>query len=200
MTELRDLKIGKIPLRDEDMTFLRRLTKLERLMLPSRTELTDAWLPHLEGMVNLDSLYLYNVAITTEGLHRLGHLSKLRSLSLHGSRVNHLAPLRPLTAIVWLCLAYTPVDDSALTELQGWPRLRNLDLRKTNITDAGMVTLSGIPALLELDVSRTKVTDAGLRHVARSKSLRSVVVREAGVTDAGIAEISKVNPRITVSR
>jgi hypothetical protein len=41
MTELRDLKLGKPPLRDEDMTFLRRLTKLERLMLPSRTELTD---------------------------------------------------------------------------------------------------------------------------------------------------------------
>jgi hypothetical protein len=200
MTDLRDLKIGKIPLRDEHMTFLRRLTKLERLMLPSRNELTEAWLPNLAGMANLDSLYLFDQVITTEGLRHLGYLSKLRVLSLHGTRVTRLEPLRPLTAIGYLCLAYTPVDDSALPVLKDLPRLYDLDLRKTNVTDAGLVTLSGLSALRDLDVSLTKVTDAGLRHLAESKSLRSVTVRSTGVTDAGIAELSKLNPLITVNR
>ena len=200
MIELRDLKLGKIPLRDEDMKFLRRLTKLERLMLPSRTELTDNWLPNLEGKVNLSSLMLYNVAITTDGLRHLGSLSNLRSLSLHGSRVTSLVPIRPLTKIRWLCLAYTPIDDSALAVLQNWPQLYDLDLRKTNITDAGMVTLSGLSSLRELNLSQTRVTDAGLRHLARSNSLRSVVVRETEVTDAGIAGFSRVNALIAVKR
>jgi hypothetical protein len=186
MTELRDLKLGKIPLRDEDMTFLRRLTKLERLMLPSRTELTDNWLPNLEGKVNLSSLMLYNVATTTDGLRQLSSLSNLTALSLHGSRVTGLEPLRPLTKIMGLSLAYTPIDESALTVLQDRPQLYYLDLHKTNITDAGMVTLSGLSSLRERYLSQTRVTDAGLRHLARSNSLRSVVVRETEVTDAGI--------------
>ena len=200
MAELRDLKLGKIPLRDEDMKFLRRLTKLERLMLPSRTELTDNWLPNLEGKANLSSLMLYNVAITTDGLRQLSSLSNLTALSLHGSRVTGLEPLRPLTKIRRLCLAYTPIDESALTVLQDWPQLYDLDLRKTNITDAGMVTLSGLSSLRERYLSQTRVTDAGLRHLARSNSLRSVVVRETEVTDAGIAGFSKLNAMIAVKR
>jgi internalin A len=201
MTELRDLMLGKIPLSDEDMTFLKRLTKLERLMIASRTELTDNWLPNLEGMVNLSSLMLRNMAITTEGLHHLGSLSNLRSLSLEGSRrVTGLEALRPLTKITYLCLANTPIDESALTVLQSWPQLDNLDLRKTNVTDAGVVALSGLSSLRELDLSQTKITDAGLRHLARSNSLRSVFVRQTEVTDAGIAEISKANALITVRR
>jgi prepilin-type processing-associated H-X9-DG protein len=114
MTELRELKLGKIPLRDADMTFISRLTKLEWLMLPSRGSLTDDWLVNLEGLMNLNSLYLFNEAITNEGLHRLRRLANLTVLSLHGTRVTSLEPLRPLRKIGYLCLAYTPVGDTAL--------------------------------------------------------------------------------------
>jgi internalin A len=155
-------------------------------MLPCRTELTDNWLPNLEGKANLSSLMLYNVAITTDGLRHLRSLSNLTARSLHGSRVTGSEPLRPLTKIMGLSLAYTPIDESALTVLQDRPQLYYLDLHKTNITDAGMVTLSGLSSLRERYLSQTRVTDAGLRHLARSNSLRSVVVRETEVTDAGI--------------
>jgi hypothetical protein len=141
MSELRELKLAMrlspVPLRDEDMAFLKRLTKLGSLMLPS-AELTDGWLVYIEGLKNLKSLQLYDMAITTDGLHRFKALSNLTTLSLHGTRLTSVEPLRPLTKITYLCLAYTPVDDSVLAALRTWPKLRDLDMRKTNITNAGV--------------------------------------------------------------
>ena len=203
MSELRELKLAMklspVPLRDADMAFLERLTKLESLLLPS-ADLTDAWLPYIKGLTNLSRLQLYNMAITTEGLDHLKGLSNLKVLTLHGTRITSLEPLRPLTKVSSLCIAYTPVDDSALAFLRNWPQLYRLDLRRTNVTDAGLIALSGLPTLRELDLSQTKVTDAGLRHLAGSKSLRSVRVQGTEITDAGIAEFSKLNALVTVIR
>jgi hypothetical protein len=94
MGELRELKLAMrlspVPLRDEDMAFLRRLTKLESLMLPS-ADLTDAWLVYIEDLKNLKSLQLYDMAMTAEGLDRLKGLSYLTAhLTLHGTQI----PLR----------------------------------------------------------------------------------------------------------
>jgi hypothetical protein len=94
MSELRELKLAMrlspVPLRDEDMAFLRRLTKLERLMLPSR-DLTGAWLVYLEGLTRLRLLEVYDMAITPEGLDHLKGLSNLQAvLTLQGTQI----PLR----------------------------------------------------------------------------------------------------------
>jgi len=155
MTELRELKLAMrlspVPLRDEDMAFLRGLTKLESLMLPS-ADLTDGWLVYIEDLKSLKALQLYDMAITTDGLHHLRDLSNLTLLSLHGTRLTSLEPLRPLTRIKYLCLAYTPVDDSALAVLQSWPRLGELDLRSTKITDAGVAGL--MRANIQVNVRR----------------------------------------------
>ena len=42
---------------------------------------------------------LYDMAITTDGLHRFKALSNLTRLSLHGTRLTSVEPLRPLTKI-----------------------------------------------------------------------------------------------------
>jgi hypothetical protein len=141
MTGLRELKLAMrrspVPLRDEDMAFLKRLNELESLMLPS-ADLTDAWLVYIEDLKKLKSLQLYDMAITTDGFHRLKALSNLSTLSLHGTRLTSVEPLRPLNKITYLCLAYTPVDDSVLAALGDWSQLRDLDIRVTRITDAGL--------------------------------------------------------------
>jgi internalin A len=144
MRELRELKLAMklspIPLRDEDMAFLQRLTKLQNLMLPS-TSLTDAWLVYIEDLKDLKILQLYDMAITNDGLRHLGGLSNLTILSLHGTRVTSLDPLGPLTKLSYLCVAYTPVNDSALAALTNRPALGKLDLRNTKVTDAGVAEL-----------------------------------------------------------
>jgi hypothetical protein len=92
MSELRELtlamKLSPVPLRDEDMVFLKRLTKLKSLMLPS-ADLTDHWLAYIEGLTNLTSLQLYDMAITAEGLDHLKGLPKLKALlTLQGTRIS----------------------------------------------------------------------------------------------------------------
>jgi hypothetical protein len=203
MNELRELRLAMrlspVPLRDEDMAFLKRLTKLERLQLPS-DELTDAWLVYIEDLKGLTSLELYRMVVTSDGLRHLSGLTNLTVLNLHGTRVTDLSALWPLSKLGVLGLAYTPAGDAALASLRGWPALYDLDLRRTSITDAGLVALSELPALRELDLSGTKVTDMGLSHLAGLKGLRSVRVKETGVTDTGVAEFSKANPPVTVIR
>jgi Leucine-rich repeat (LRR) protein len=153
MTELRKLqlamKLSPVPLRDEDMAFIKRLTKLESLMLPS-DDLSDAWLVYVEDLKNLTSVLLYRMAITSNGLEHLKALPNLTSLGLHGTRVTSIEPLRPHTKIRYLCLAYTSVDDSVLPFLQTWPQLRDLDIRSTSITDAGVEDLKKANSLVKV--------------------------------------------------
>ena len=94
MTGLRELKLAMkrspVRLRDEDMAFLKRLTDLETLILPS-ADLTDAWLVYIEDLKKLKSLQLYDMALTAEGLEHLKGLSNLTAdLTLHGTTI----PLR----------------------------------------------------------------------------------------------------------
>jgi hypothetical protein len=96
MTELRMLTLSMkrfpVPVRDEEMVFLKRLTKLERLNLWS-ANLNDAWLVYLKGLANLTSLELSDTAMTADGLNHLKGLSNLRAvLSLHGTRFTLITP------------------------------------------------------------------------------------------------------------
>jgi hypothetical protein len=97
MSELRELKLAMrlspVPLRDKDMAFLKPLTKLEILMLPS-ADLTDAWLVYIEDLKNLRSLELYDMALTADGLYHLKGLSTnlTANLMLHGTTIQLRRP------------------------------------------------------------------------------------------------------------
>jgi internalin A len=96
MSELRELtlsmKLFPIPARDEDMAFLKRLTKLESLKLYS-ANLNDAWLVYLEELANLTFLHLTDTAMTAEGLDHLKGLSNLTAvLNVHGTQFTLTKP------------------------------------------------------------------------------------------------------------
>jgi internalin A len=89
LRELRALtlsfKLFPVPARDEDMAFLRRLTRLERLNLWT-ANLDDAWLVYLEGLAGLKDLDLSETSMTARGLDHLKGLPKLTArLQLHGT-------------------------------------------------------------------------------------------------------------------
>jgi hypothetical protein len=89
MSELRELTLSlkgfPIPAGDEDLAFLKRLTKLESLKLYS-ANLSDAWLAYLEKLANLRLLDLTDTAMTAKGLDHLKGLSNLTArLSLRGT-------------------------------------------------------------------------------------------------------------------
>jgi hypothetical protein len=95
MSKLRKLwlamRLSPVPLRDEDMAFLARLTKLEDLMLPGAC-LTDDWLVYITNLKNLRSVQLYDMALTANGVNHLKGLpaNLTANLTLHGTTI----PLR----------------------------------------------------------------------------------------------------------
>ena len=96
MTELRTLTLSmkRFPIvpRDEDMAFLNRLTKLERLNLYI-ANLNDTWLVYLEGLTHLKFLHLTNTSMTAEGLDHLKGLPNLTAvLSLNGGEFTLTRP------------------------------------------------------------------------------------------------------------
>jgi len=89
LRELRTLTLSfkrfPVPARDEDMAFLQRLTRLERLHLFT-ADLDDAWLVYLERLADLKDLNLTETSMTSLGLDHLKGLPNLTArLQLHGT-------------------------------------------------------------------------------------------------------------------
>ena len=76
--------------------------------MPERSSLTDAWLVYVEDLKNLKTLLLYNMAITTNGLHHLRALSNLTTLSLHGTRLTSILPSGPAYQNHLTCVSHIP--------------------------------------------------------------------------------------------
>jgi hypothetical protein len=84
--------------------------------------LTDAGLRHLQGLDQLETLYLDGRKITDAGLVYLKPLRQLRELSLEG----------------------TGVTDDGLVNLEGLSRLRTLRVARTRVTVGGLSRLSNV--------------------------------------------------------
>lgn len=118
-TEIRWLNIAHVPLRDGDLTFLRRLTNLKRLRLCG-TQATGAGLIHANSLTELEVAELSESPINDAGLTHLTRLFKLRRIELR----------------------HTKVTDAGLRHLAKIESLRAIDLRFTAVTDQGVDELS----------------------------------------------------------
>ncbi|MCA9152285.1 MAG: hypothetical protein KDA92_23445, partial [Planctomycetales bacterium] len=88
------------------MAMIGQLSKLEQLMITSKTEID---LKPLANLTSLESLYLKDVLVTN--LRPLATLTNLKRLSIVGSPVVDLTPLARLTNLEQLALISTPISD-----------------------------------------------------------------------------------------
>jgi hypothetical protein len=159
----RDSKRAGMPvilihLRDIDLTDA-QLSRLRLEMLPdlqnldlTGTEVTDAGMVSLAGLVHLRGLNLVGTLVTDAGLVHLRRLTNLGSLGLPEG-----------------------VTDAGLRHFEDMTDLRDLDLTRTQVTDAGLVHLNGLKKLRTLLLS-TQITDAGIERLRRT--LPGVKVRQ----------------------
>lgn len=101
---------------------------------------TDAVLTHLQGLSQLQGLFLLDSKVTDAGLVHLEGLSRLQGLLLCGANFTDagLVHLRGLGQLKLLALGYTRVTDTGLVHLRGLGQLRTLDLQHTKVTDKGV--------------------------------------------------------------
>ncbi len=86
VTTLRELNLGGVRLKDEDLAAIAALKNLTVLHLDS-TPITDAGLAHLGALENLTALNLFGTALTDTGLPHLAGLKNLKSLFLAETKV-----------------------------------------------------------------------------------------------------------------
>lgn len=130
-----------------------------------------------------------------------GQMPKLRSLLLNeaaltASDVQHIAAI---SSLEHLDLRGCPIDDAALEQLTGLPRLKAVRLSgqdgDTKVTDAGLQSLSGLPALAVLAIDFLPITDRGLESLAGRKQLRELYAAGTKLTDSA-AETLKQLPQL----
>jgi Leucine-rich repeat (LRR) protein len=163
-------------------------------------EITDDWLPHLEGLSSLEELELSRTPISDAGLVHLKGFKNLQVLKLDHTLVTDagMAHLSGVTNLESLSLAGTQVGDAGLGYLSRLHNLRRLELDFTRVTDAGLMHLSGLHNLRELDIQSTEVTDAGLTHLNGLTNLRSLKLSGWPVTDGGKADLQRALPELTI--
>lgn|GEM_PF-2179862 len=142
------------------------------LDLSGHAELTDAQLPALQLLDQLQMLDLSQTSISDQGIASLQAFKKLAVL-----------------------IAPETLSDQGLNAVAALPHLTELTLDRTHVTNRGLPVLSQLPALERLDISATPITDKGMDALLQIPSLHRLILNSL-ITDAG-AGILKTLPSLT---
>lgn len=191
MRRIVHLDASGVPLIDSDLALLSR-GSVRGVLILNDTAITDAGLVHLHRQP-VQTLSLLNTRVSDAGVPTLAGVSNLNRLDLTGTSVtgrgfSRLSGLPHLTTLVF---GRTPVDDTGLAEIVLCKNVRSLDLYATRVTDAGIGALAGLPHLESLSLDRTTVGDAGLAAYEAARGghhwpWRRLSLRHTRVTGPGL--------------
>ena len=201
LTNLKVVVLSRTEVTDAGLEHLAGLENLQGLDL-SDAGFTDAGLEHLSTLTNLKQLRLVRAQITDSGLKHLTALTHLEGLDLSGTYVTNAAleSLTQLTALHTLALASLQITDSGIERLTELTNLARLDLRGTQITDAGLKHLQELRNLAELRLGGTQISDTGLKHLQSLTALRRLGLPVANVTEAGQQILQEALTECRISR
>ncbi len=149
-----------------------RMPGLKTLDL-SDSALADETLKSLQGLKNLETLYLYKTNISDRGLAHLKDLEKLRHLNLdYTSNIDGtgLASLSNsdgyLPNLAKLSLVAMKLSDNRnLQNLKNLPNLKDLSLVYGHFTDQSLQYLPHFNQLERLNLALTMISGTGLAHL-----------------------------------
>lgn len=140
------------------------------------------------------ALDLGAMAVSDKDLARVTPLTALRRLILRSEGITDegLAALEPLGEMVELGLAETSVTDAGLTKLASfsWPKLRALDLSKSQVDGVGITHLRNFSRLESLNLNGLPVDGQELAAL-RELPLRVLNVADSDVDNAALAWLAK---------
>lgn len=144
----------------------RNVTKV----IGSKSQITDAGMVHVQGLTQLQTLWLNDTQVADAGLAHLVGLTQLQYLWLNDTQITDagLVNLRGLTQLHSLVLSYAKVTDTGLACLGGLTELEYLCIDGTQVTDAGLEHLQGLSRLKYLDLTATQVTDAEVQQLQKA--------------------------------
>lgn len=191
LTRLTSLQIigGITNLKDNDISFLSKLTRLVTLTLPINHQ---SFLSRDGGegiSVTKSSL---DKLIEELGDSNLGVLANLKTLT-HFDTGMFLAPtyknLIPLihSPLIRLCIRQGQlIDDAGLNQICQMTQLRDLRIAKLHFA-TNWFSLVKLSNIVNLGLSKSRIDNEGLTHLADMKSLRRLDISGSGkITDSGV--------------
>ncbi|MEW4486838.1 hypothetical protein AB1L42_02085 [Thalassoglobus sp. JC818] len=228
LKELRALRLsgksGATTVDDEGMESVGQLTNLKALLLDFLWVSGDG-LAKLNGLENLEELYLAGTLVGDEDLKQVQQFPKLKKLRISklsqvtGAGLTHVQDL-PLTDLDLsenssmfdndlsalanmgdlerLNLWRVAMSDAGAAHLAGLNKMKWLNLDNTQLTDAGIPSLKDMSDLEFLHLGSTSVTDAGIQELETLKALKDLKVTRTAVTEAGVEELQKKLPDVSI--
>jgi len=131
LKQLEELEVKGMPMRDEDLAVIGKLTKLKRLNFDSDT-VSDGGMAYLAGLTALEDLAPW-VLMTDAGLSHLINLDKLQRLQIKGDitekGLSHLAKLKALRNL--RIVSANDFSNASMEQLQkNLPMLQRLNVAK----------------------------------------------------------------------
>ena len=179
---------------------LQRLRNLEVLELEGgkrvteaggvECRLTDQGLSYLQNLTKLKRLSLSGTRVTDKGLIHLRKMTDLRELDLIGTSVrgSGLAQLEHLS-LERIDLSSLVLDSMALVHVSRLRTLTHLRLANTNITDAQLHYLYELPHLESLDLAGTNVTDQGVESFVKHNALKYLNLHGTQVSSVAVENL-----------
>lgn len=213
LSELNNATFLRIPVRDEDLVYLKDLTNLQAVNFMytkvtgsgfkhlqgmnlialglTGSPVTDEGLMHLRGMKAMQGLHLDGTQITDAGLEALKDMAKLEDLKLEGTKVtgSGFSHLAGLTALKKLHLRHTKVNNDGLKTLPLLTQVGSLELDGTEVSGPGLAALRSLPALTSLVLKGRPITDDDLKHLAGLANLSYLDLSETAITDEGLKHL-----------
>jgi Leucine-rich repeat (LRR) protein len=220
LATLRNLDLRGCPVSNAGMAHLKGLKKLKALRLSGKSGATTvddegfehisalnglkvlaadflfgdmaAGISRLDGVSNLEELYLAGTTFDDEAAALLTRFPKLRQLRVSQSQLSdqgleHLAKLKSLTVLD--LSENSQIFDGGLQHLSSMRQLTSLNLWRVNITDSGVEHLAGLTNLESLNLDNTQISDSGLQHLSRMTKLKFLHLGSTFISDAGLSQL-----------
>ncbi len=195
LSKMQSVERIYMPMRANNSTLkpLRMFPRLKAVYLES-PQITDAGLPELAALKNLEELELATDRLTGAGLRGLARLRSLQYLFLHGQdSAEAVAQLQAPPSLRILCVNVKPFGDPGMEAISRLTQLENFSAHwAEDITDRGLAYLSRLPKLRKLDVGSARMTDDGARVLGQIRTLDYLALPAIGLTDTGLAHVANL--------
>ncbi|MEO2015903.1 MAG: DUF1549 domain-containing protein [Fuerstiella sp.] len=185
---------------DEGLAAVEGLTNLDTLFL-SDSGVTDLTLSRFSKLQKLERLYLDRTSVTDEGVSGLVGLSTLTTLSLNGTKISDacLKAISGLKGLEELSLSDTAITDDGMQFLAESAVLQTLSLNGTTVSCAGLAHLGSLSRLKTLNLRRTQLAENLPALLARMPGLEHLDLRETNLQVADVEQLQKQLPKLVVT-
>lgn len=195
LSHLKHLDMSQVKLTTEGLNSLGHFSNLEYLRLPQGVK--D--ISFLRRLPRLEDLFIHHAQLTRDMSDCLETLQSLKRLSL--SRIeavdgySWLARLTYLEELRWLM--YEPeqsgvMGDGILEAVSGLKHLRILELDDIKATERGCQSLQHLKALEELTFSVAGITDAAMSGLKRTNALKRLTLRGDTISANGVEYLANI--------